>query len=1010
MLMIKPKTATVLLFACAGVGAGLPAFRASTAQGAVAGKEAAADKAGIDGEGFVRQWLVLLPIPFAANESADDAFNREHIKGEAGLTPNVGNEVKIGDKELVWEKMTTTSYLLDFNDILDKKNDSSFAYAVSYIVAPEELKGIKMKIGSDDQCRVYLNGKEVVNNPDGRALKKEQDTAQVALRQGINVLVAKVVNLNDEWAFCVRFTDADDRPLRTLKAQDQQAAQPSDQQPAQPLATDAQNLSPVPVEGQPLASNVSRVLQALDSLGTPLPPDITQSLRAVLKAQDAAKIQEMLDSHVLVVVNINPEARVKAKRGPGAATLQQAGYTPVLLKIINEATVTKGLQIKSPQALRIYGFGPAGKINELDLKDRFLDVQMLTASPLTDKLSGLNVEYALAMIHASQAGKREAVLQFDVGHKELGFRGEVPILFDIRPAVPVQLFTSDVDGTPTTGRFTFKDNAGRVYPPKAKRLAPDFFFQDQIYRHNGGTVLLPPGELTMLYGRGPEYLLQERKITVTAQGPAAINVALKRWVNPADYGYYGGDHHIHAAGCSHYTNPTEGVFAEDMFLHVKGEALNVGCNLTWGPCYDFQRQFFEPTANKVSERLTVLKYDIEVSGFGSQALGHVCLLNLRDQTYPGSNGTTEGWPTWTTPLMRWAKNQGAYTGYAHSAIGLTFDDEGNSARALAKRIIAELDANKDDSLSPAEAARGLLPDAFAKINANNDGLVTEQELINRVQRIWSTQLTNLVIPPMDGIGAQEICVTSVLGLCDFISAMDTTRVPEWNCWYHIMNCGLPLKASGETDFPCITDSRVGQGRVYVQLGNVDRIEFKDWADGLAKGRSYVSDGYAHPLTFTVEGKAAGDKLDLAKPAVATVKAKVAFAAQTPLGTSNGAEMLKEQTRLVELVVNGQAVAAHHVPADDKEHDLTFDVQIDRSSWVALRHFPQMHTNPVNVIVAGQPIRASRQSALWCIGTIEQLWRVRSSAIAVPERAEAERTFQAAIERYRKIAAECKEGS
>ena len=35
----------------------------------------------------------------------------------------------------------------------------------------------------------------------------------------------------------------------------------------------------------------------------------------------------------------------------------------------------------------------------------------------------------------------------------------------------------------------------------------------------------------------------------------------------------------------------------------------------------------------------MLKYDVEVSGFGSQALGHVCLLNLRDQTYPGSDGT-----------------------------------------------------------------------------------------------------------------------------------------------------------------------------------------------------------------------------------------------------------------------------------------------------------------------------------------------------------------------------------
>ena len=67
-----------------------------------------------------------------------------------------------------------------------------------------------------------------------------------------------------------------------------------------------------------------------------------------------------------------------------------------------------------------------------------------------------------------------------------------------------------------------------------------------------------------------------------------------------------------------------------------------------------------------------------------------------------------------------------------------------------------------------------------------------------------------------------------------------------------------------------------------------------------------------------------------------------------------------------------------MPADDKAHDMTFDVNIDKSSWVALRHFPQMHTNPVNVIVAGKPIRASRASAKWCIGVIEQLWRVRGA--------------------------------
>src|SRR5206468_5313611 len=141
--------------------------------------------------------------------------------------------------------------------------------------------------------------------------------------------------------------------------------------------------------------------------------------------------------------------------------------------------------------------------------------------------------------------------------------------------------------------------------------------------------------------------------------------------------------------------------------------------------------------------------------------------------------------------------------------------------------------------------------------------------------------------------------------CDFISAMDTERVPEWNCWYHIMNCGFPLKVSGETDFPCISGSRVGEGRVYVQLGKVDRLDFRAWCKGLAEGRSYVSDGYAHALHFSVNGKTPGHDLDLDNAGNVTVKATVAFAREMPLGTAKGGPLPRGNTRLVELIVNGK---------------------------------------------------------------------------------------------------------
>lgn len=760
---------------------------------------------------------------------------------------------------------------------------------------------------------------------------------------------------------------------------------------------------PIEVEGQPLAANAKRLMEAMEFLGTPLPADTVPNLKKAIEKEDAIQVQKLLDPHSLVTINLSPEARVKAKRGEAKAVLQQGGYTPIILKIVNESTVTKKLNITSPQAGAIYS-GGASQNSKSDVK-RFLDVDVFRNPPMTPNLTGLKVEYAIGLIHSSVAGKREVTLSFDVGQgtQDLGFRAEVPILFDIRPAIKVTLKVADFDGQPTVGRFTFRDKAGRVYPPRAKRLAPDFFFHDQIYRPDGGFVLLPPGELTMEYGRGPEYKLLKRKVTIPEKGPFAIEVKMERWINTMDYGFYSGDHHIHAAGCAHYTNPTEGVFPEDMFLHVKGEGLNVGCNLTWGPCFDFQRQFFTPEAHKISEPFTVLKYDIEVSGFGSQALGHVCLLNLKDQNYPGSDGLkTKGWPTWTTPLMRWAKKQGAYTGYAHSASGLQVNPQ-----AAADRLLFDLDTNKDGMLSKEETAKGLLPFEFATGDGDQDGFLTKGELIKGISQAWQ-QLPNLAIPELNGIGAQEVFVTSAMGVCDFISAMDTQRVPEWNCWYHIMNCGLPLKVSGETDFPCISGSRVGEGRVYVQLGKINAVHFPEWAKGLGEGRSYVSDGYAHALAFNVGGKNTGEELALTQPGMVDVKAKVAFAEEMPLGTSKGGPIPKTNTRLVELIVNGKAVASKQVPADDKVHDLNFKIKIDKSSWVALRHFPQMHTNPVNVIVAGKAIRASKDSANWCINCINQLWHARHKMIIPAERGEAEQTFQKAIAIYRKIAEECTE--
>src|SRR2546427_3069839 len=222
--------------------------------------------------------------------------------------------------------------------------------------------------------------------------------------------------------------------------------------------------------------------------------------------------------------------------------------------------------------------------------------------------SGMATEIAISLIYSSESGMSEATIGLEVGqgNQDIGFKGEVPVLFDIRPAVQVKLRVMDDDGKSAAARFIFRDEAGHVFPPQAKRLAPDFYFQPQIYRRDSDVVLLPPGRFTMQYGRGPEYRQLRREVMVPSRSSAELEVKLERWINPMDYGFYSGDHHIHGAGCAHYSSPSQGVTPEDMFLQVNGEALNVGCVLTWGPCFDYQRQFFTPTVHQLSRGLSVM--------------------------------------------------------------------------------------------------------------------------------------------------------------------------------------------------------------------------------------------------------------------------------------------------------------------------------------------------------------------------------------------------------------------
>lgn len=742
------------------------------------------------------------------------------------------------------------------------------------------------------------------------------------------------------------------------------------------------------VEWQPFAAQTRRIVEALDYLGSPVSAKTKRALESALTMSDTAtaavKVQQLLDPYCLAGVHINPEMRVKVAQGEAKPVLDEQGWRSFLVKVANESGTTAALQAVSPNAVSLFESGASRTSSDqffrkrgdhqlnLGAEDLWLDLQTYDRQPLSPRLSGLDVEYRILQLYSRDAGRREAKLAFNVGQgtQDLGFRNEVDILFQCQPARAVTLRVLDEHGEPTTAAFEIRDQQGRVYPSQAKRLAPDFAFHPQIYRMDGEILKVPAGRYQVTFSRGPESIPHQQELVVKDRDQTAA-FQVRRWVDPALSGWWSGDHHIHAAGCAHYVKPTEGVHAEDMIRHCMGEDLKIGANLTWGPCFDYQKQFFCGTVDEVSSFPYLLRYDIEVSGFGSHQSGHLCLLRLSEQIYPGGD-SKDHWPRLCLNTLKWAKKQGAVVGPAHSGWGL---------------------------------------------------------------EVKTDQLPHYEVPPFTGIGANEYIVDvthevpgpdgKLVPAVDFISTVDTPYVWELNIWYHTLNVGFRTRISGETDFPCIYGEKVGLGRSYVKLDT--KLDYDLWCEGIRQGRCYVSDGLSHLMDFKVNDQELGvDGSELRLEKAETIRATARVAArleeepnpglrdrpyaQKPYWHLERARLGDSRRVPVELVVNGYPVARQEITADGSTQEVSFEVAIDKSSWVALRILPSSHTNPIFIEVDGQPIRASKRSAEWCLQGVDKCWKEKErffkDSPIENEREQAVAAYDHAREVYRRLIEEC----
>ena len=145
--------------------------------------------------GVIQDWLFLSGlIPYGGMDGAR-ALAFQPIPHEAQLRPKAGDRVEINGRTLAWREQHTAEPFIDFEALCGPPAEYKLGYAVVYVHADAGRDDLVLRVGSDDQAILYLNGEEIYRRTQGRPYTLDEDEVQpLRLRKGTNVLVFKVVN------------------------------------------------------------------------------------------------------------------------------------------------------------------------------------------------------------------------------------------------------------------------------------------------------------------------------------------------------------------------------------------------------------------------------------------------------------------------------------------------------------------------------------------------------------------------------------------------------------------------------------------------------------------------------------------------------------------------------------------------------------------------------------------------------------------------------------------------
>jgi hypothetical protein len=285
------------------------------------------------------------------------------------------------------------------------------------------------------------------------------------------------------------------------------------------------------------------------------------------------------------------------------------------------------------------------------------------------------------LLHTDNAARATALVRRDL---KSGDTRVLPVeRVDFRQATgQLQLTLQDAQtGEPGVARLSVQQVAGKFHFPMGTlyRITSGV---GHFYARGQAALTVPAGRYVVQAWRGPEYWTYRETVEVPAGKETSVVVALDRWVNMPQLGWYSGENHIHANyGYGAWHNDPRAIREQ-----CEGEDLHVANVVVANSDGDsvFDRDYFLGRPDPLSSSRTILYWNEE---FRSTIWGHLTLGNLSHLVEPIFTGFKDTTNPWDVPsnsdIAEATRVQKGTVSYTHPASNLDSPYDGAySAKGL----------------------------------------------------------------------------------------------------------------------------------------------------------------------------------------------------------------------------------------------------------------------------------------------------------------------------------------